>query len=249
MRKKIVFWTLAVVITLLTSVFQRATGPTNPKKAEININGHEYKLKFQRAVTTDNPIITFGHCDNSVQGVLYWREHNSNEPFKALNLVVSDGKISAVLPEKEKLTKIDYYVQINDEVIFRENPLVLRYKDPVPVFLLIVHIVFMFAAMLFAVYGIFLGLDNNKKVLVYLHLTLWNLILGGIIIGAAVQKYAFGVYWSGFPFGMDITDNKTLLATLLLLAALPLQKKKYFRYFAVAAFAMMFVVFFIPHSV
>ena len=32
------FWALAVVLTLATSVYQRKTGPTNPKKTTITIN-------------------------------------------------------------------------------------------------------------------------------------------------------------------------------------------------------------------
>jgi hypothetical protein len=70
-----------------------------------------------------------------------------------------------------------------------------------------------------------------------------------VVLGAVVQKYAFGVYWSGFPFGGDITDNKTLIALIALLIALLFRKKTCFRYVATAAFAIMFVIFCIPHSI
>jgi hypothetical protein len=33
-----------------------------------------------------------------------------------------------------------------------------------------------------------------------------------MILGPVVQKFAFGEYWTGFPFGTDLTDNKTLIA-------------------------------------
>ena len=36
------------------------------------------------------------------------------------------------------------------------------------------------------------------------------LFLGGIIMGPVIQKYAFGAFWTGWPFGHDLTDNKTL---------------------------------------
>ena len=32
----------------------------------------------------------------------------------------------------------------------------------------------------------------------------------GLVLGPIVQKYAFGAYWTGWPFGEDLTDNKTL---------------------------------------
>ena len=36
--KKYVYWFLAIVITLVLSVYQRMTGPTYPKKVTIELN-------------------------------------------------------------------------------------------------------------------------------------------------------------------------------------------------------------------
>ena len=38
--------------------------------------------------------------------------------------------------------------------------------------------------------------------------------LGGMILGPIVQKYAFGAYWTGIPFGHDLTDAKNLVDAL-----------------------------------
>ncbi len=38
--------------------------------------------------------------------------------------------------------------------------------------------------------------------------------IGGLVLGPIVQKYAFGAYWTGWPFGEDLTDNKTLVMWL-----------------------------------
>ena len=46
-------------------------------------------------------------------------------------------------------------------------------------------------------------------------LTLWTsglLFIGGMILGPVVQKFAFGEFWTGIPWGFDLTDNKTLIA-------------------------------------
>ncbi len=40
------------------------------------------------------------------------------------------------------------------------------------------------------------------------------LVLGGFLLGPIVQKYAFGAFWTGWPFGEDLTDNKTAVAVL-----------------------------------
>ena len=51
-----------------------------------------------------------------------------------------------------------------------------------------------------------------KKYLTFL--TMGSLFLGGMLLGPIVQNFAFGDYWTGIPFGWDLTDNKTLLAAI-----------------------------------
>ena len=43
--KKRACWFLAVVITLVLSVYQRMTGPTHPKKVTVELNGGKCKMK------------------------------------------------------------------------------------------------------------------------------------------------------------------------------------------------------------
>ena len=75
------------------------------------------------------------------------------------------------------------------------------------------------------------------------------LILGGFILGPLVQKYAFGVLWSGFPFGGDLTDNKTLVALAFWTAALLAGRKgRPARGWVLAASVVHLVIYLIPHS-
>jgi hypothetical protein len=64
-----------------------------------------------------------------------------------------------------------------------------------------------------------------------------------------MQKFAFGVAWTGFPFGSDLTDNKTLIAFLFWIAALVAGRKgRPARPFVLAASLVMLVIYLIPHS-
>ncbi|MEO1450503.1 MAG: hypothetical protein AAFV07_13315, partial [Bacteroidota bacterium] len=78
--------------------------------------------------------------------------------------------------------------------------------------------------------------------------------IGGMILGPIVQKYAFGEYWTGFPFGGDFTDNKMLfmwLAWALALAVIgfkPKKKENVSRTAVLTAAVVMTVVYLIPHS-
>ncbi|MGE5437947.1 MAG: hypothetical protein ACM3O3_12010, partial [Syntrophothermus sp.] len=55
--------------------------------------------------------------------------------------------------------------------------------------------------------------------------------------------------WTGFPFGYDLTDNKTAIAFAgWLIALLAVLMKKRERVFIIFAAILMFIVFLIPHS-
>ena len=94
-------------------------------------------------------------------------------------------------------------------------------------------------------------------------LALWTLgflIVGGLIFGPVVQKYAFGAYWTGWPFADgvsfnlfvtgDMTDNKTLVMVLAwVLAIFKLRKDPTNKFWPAFAAIMVMIVYLIPHSV
>jgi len=83
----------------------------------------------------------------------------------------------------------------------------------------------------------------------YSRWTLGILIIGGLILGPLVQKYAFGELWTGVPFGWDLTDNKTLIAFLFWTLAVIMNMKKERPFYTIVAAAVLILVFSIPHSI
>jgi hypothetical protein len=70
-----------------------------------------------------------------------------------------------------------------------------------------------------------------------------------MILGPVVQKYAFGEFWAGWPFGKDLTDNKTLVAFVAwIIAVVRLRKNKEKRGWALAAAIILLAIYLIPHS-
>jgi hypothetical protein len=63
-----------------------------------------------------------------------------------------------------------------------------------------------------------------------------------------MQKYAFGEFWTGIPFGFDLTDNKTLFAFLFWIWAYIATRKKASPIPVLVACIMTLVIFSIPHS-
>ena len=89
--------------------------------------------------------------------------------------------------------------------------------------------------------------SNPRKMAI---LTTIFLFLGGMILGPLMQLYAFGALWTGFPFGIDLTDNKTLVALIgWIIALIAGRGGKAARGWVLGAAILTLVVFLIPHSV
>ena len=58
MMKKIGYWWVAIGITLALSIYQRMTGPTYPKKVDIELRGESYQIKLPRSGVQKDEIIT-----------------------------------------------------------------------------------------------------------------------------------------------------------------------------------------------
>jgi hypothetical protein len=79
--------------------------------------------------------------------------------------------------------------------------------------------------------------------------TMGLLVVGGLFLGPVVQKFAFDAYWTGWPFGTDLTDNKTALAVLAWLPATLLAlRRRRAPIVVVIGWIVMMGVFLIPHS-
>jgi hypothetical protein len=73
--------------------------------------------------------------------------------------------------------------------------------------------------------------------------------VGGLFLGPVVQKFAFDAFWTGWPFGTDLTDNKTALAALAWLPATLLAlRNRPLRVAVIVGWLVMMGVFLIPHS-
>jgi hypothetical protein len=126
---------------------------------------------------------------------------------------------------------------------------IIRFKDPVPSVILILHIIIIFLAMMFSTRAGIEALNpkgNPRKLVLW---TIGLLIVGGFILGPVVQKYAFGAFWTGFPFGSDLTDNKILIAMIGWIAALIAGRRgKPARWWVLGASILLLAVYLIPHS-
>lgn len=168
-----------------------------------------------------------------------------------------DSNLVFMMPKQPAAGKMEYRIQLvnahNEQVTIgakEEKPVVMRFKGPVPIYILLPHILLMFLGLLFSTRTAIEALINGVKTYRYAIWTLIFLIPGGLILGPIVQKYAFGAYWTGWPFGHDLTDNKTLIMVLVwVFAIFKLRKDPTNKLWPVIAAVVVLIVYLIPHSV
>lgn len=252
-KKNTLLWIVAIVLTLSLVVYQRATGPTYPVNGSKEIENEVIKFKLLRTQggTVDAPVEI--EVENpTITGRLTFKRFKSYDDWTTVEMIRKGDKLVSSLPNLPAAGKMEYTVVLvknGKEYQLNDEPAVLRYKGEVPLPVLVPHIFFMFIAMLFAwrafLEALFKGSDN----LYFTKIILITLGIGGLILGPIVQKYAFDAYWTGWPFGTDLTDNKTLATFIFwLIAWFSLRKKPEGRTWVFVAFVVMIATYIIPHS-
>ena len=249
------YWILAIVITLATAYYQRVTGPTYPKKGKTEFAGRHMAYKLDRAHPGDgDQRVAITVPDTSITGILYWKRYPTRDAYTGIPMQRQGDELLAFLPHQPPAGKLQYRIRLrygdNETEIPPDGPVITRFRGDVPVFVLGPHILLMFLAMLWANRAGIEALRRDGNLLLYTRWTVVLLFLGGIILGPIVQKYAFGEFWTGVPFGYDLTDNKTLIALIgWLLALWRLKKNPKARGAVLSAAILMLAVYLIPHSV
>jgi len=264
MKKSILFWLIAFVLTVFTAVYQRMTGPTYPISGETVIGSEviQYKLDRTHGGEGDHPIEANVE-DDYISGQLVWKRYKTNDEWTSVEMQRENGKLIAYLPHQPPAGKLVYHIILQQEekvvVLPEKGEVIIRFKGDVPIYFLIPHIIFIFGAMLLSTRtglecfsakgGYASGVNEEKKFKSLTILTFIFVIIGGFIFGPIVQKYAFDAFWTGFPFGHDLTDNKILVGFIgWLLALIALYKFKNPKRWIVFASILMFIIFLIPHS-
>ncbi|MFH1297812.1 MAG: hypothetical protein ABIJ04_11175 [Bacteroidota bacterium] len=251
--KSFLLWVLAFVITVAAGYYQRTTGPTYEIRGKAVIDGESYKYKLIRTYDgSDDAPIELTIPDPEVSGELRLRRYKSYDEWSTTPMVRQGDKLISYIPHQEMAGKVMYHVTLmknGKSYLLNEEPAVIRFKGFVPLGVLWAHIITIFLAMLFSTRTAFEVLFKLKYTYLYTWLTVIFLAVGGMILGPVIQKYAFDAYWTGWPFGNDLTDNKSLLAFIFWLVALGYQIwRREKKGWAVAAAVVLFVVYMIPHS-
>lgn len=253
MVRKIIIWALALVITLIAAIYQRKTGPTYPQSYKIQIGSDIYKGELLRTHAGDKEcLLEVPIDDKEITGLILYKRYKTKDEYKPVSMVMYHGELCGVLPHQDKAGKLQYYIELMKDgksyFIARDEPVVIRFRGDVPGYVMIPHILLLFLSMFFATLcGLYILFkqENFKK---YVSWAFFTLLIGGFVFGPLMQWYAFGEFWTGIPFGFDLTDNKTLFVFAFWLWAYLANRKKTHPVPVLVACIMTLVIFSIPHS-
>jgi len=254
MKKSFWLWVIAFVLTIVTAVYQRVTGPTYPISGEFILNDQTINYKLDRSHGGEGDhYIEITTEDKSICGELIWKRYKTDDDWTSVEMKRLEEKLVAALPHQPPAGKLVYHIllQKNDSVIKlpEEGEVIIRFKGDVPIYFLIPHIIFIFGAMLLSTRTGLEYFNSGRKFKPLTTFTFIFLIIGGFILGPIIQYYAFGAFWTGFPFGHDLTDNKVLIAFIFwFIALIAIFKSIRPVKFVLVASIVTFIIFLIPHS-
>ncbi|HAZ09196.1 MAG TPA: hypothetical protein DCZ01_11915 [Elusimicrobia bacterium] len=245
---------VAIFITLAAIIYQRTTGPTYPKKVIIEAAGNRIKIPLPRSHESEtNAPVLIPILETGMSGRLLFRRYPTDDPWTERPLRPDGNQLVGELPSQPPAGKLQYYVSIHTSekeqmLAGPEAPIVIRFKGAVPTAILAPHIIFMFFSMLLSALA---GVEALFRTRIYFKISMLTtgcLFLGGMVLGPIVQKYAFGAYWAGFPYGYDLTDNKLLICVIFWAIALILNREKARPQWVTVAAVVLLIMYTIPHS-
>lgn len=268
--KKSLYWIFAIIITLSAAYYQRKTGPTYPKRVDIQVNNKTYGIKLVRSIEIGSrQYVKLAIEDTTARATLHYKRFKTDDAYQSAEFsyevkpvnsfimnkifkLTEEKGFFAEVPEQPAAGKIEYYIDIIDKsgksTYFKDEPVVIRFKGAVPSKYLTPHILLMFIAMLLSTLAGLMAIGKHPS---YKRTGVWTfvfLLLGGLVLGPVVQFHAFGEAWTGIPLGWDLTDNKTLIAVLFwTLAVFGNRREKRPGLIILASF-MLLLIYSIPHS-
>jgi hypothetical protein len=241
------FWKvgLAFLLTIAFLIFSRKTAAVRSVHETVEQHGILIEHKtVPKQVGDEIPVIS-ARVEGASQVRLIYRIGPEGE-YTSVEMLPRSGEeevFSASIPWHPKAVKAWYYLEAarTDEeggvtVVLPQKgsgevkPVRLKFEGEVPAYIVIPHVLCIFAAMFFAILTVFSAIELKrgtgtlKRSVRLCGITVFLLFLGFFPFGWAMNYFAFGVLWEAFPFGRDVTDNKSQIMILFWLVALFLVK-------------------------
>lgn len=116
MKKSVLLWLIAFVLTVLTAVYQRMTGPTYPISGEAIVSNEvvKYNLDRTHGGEGDHPI-EIKIKNESICGELIWKRYKTKDEWTSIEMIRQDDKLVASLPSQPPAGKLIYHIVLQKD--------------------------------------------------------------------------------------------------------------------------------------
>jgi len=254
LKRSTILWLVAVLVTLASVFWQGLSGPTHSLRISEDLAGATVSARLLRSGSTGSDLpVTIVRSSGEVTGQVHWRRYGTGEPWTTVPLTGTGDRLTAAIPAQPSAGKVEYSVKLHhrgQQLILPAAAAVARFKNDVPKLFLAPHVLLMFLGVLWSLRAGLEGLTAGPAQHRQAATTLALLTCGGLLFGPIVQKYAFGAFWTGWPLGEDLTDNKLAVAVLAWLGATVWSRRGpgRGRWLLVGAAVVTLAIYAIPHS-
>lgn len=153
MMRSVMFWILAFLLTAVSAVYQRLTGPTHSIKTRITLNQRDHSVRLPRSHAGSSDFeLRLKLADPSIRGSVIWRRYKVAEEWTSVPLMNDGTTLTGRLPHQPPAGKLEYRVKLEDGsttvLLPTAGPNVVRFKGKVPTAVIIVHVIGILSAML-----------------------------------------------------------------------------------------------------
>jgi hypothetical protein len=257
-RVAALLWIAAFTLMVAAAVWQRLTGPTHPRRGHAVVAGQDVSWRLLRSSVSGEPFMVVMPAPDGVTGAVHYRRYPLQEPFREVAMGREGATLVGLLPTQPPAGKLEYYVTLASPTgvvqVPGGEPVVMRFKGDVPALVLVPHVLTMFVSMMIGIRAALAAVLGRPEARRYAWVAVVGIAIGGLVLGPIVQKYAFGAFWTGWPFGSDLTDDKTLFMWLAWVAAVtvwrrrPAPSDRVARGTTIVAALVMICVYLVPHS-
>ena len=268
-----------LVLTVLLLAVARQLSKNRPEEAEVSAGGItlRHTTVFEH-VGEGSPVIMLDISsagDEIERADLVYVEPGTGKEGRETMSGTGAGRWKGTLPERAKGERLTYYfeveagtgrpVRLPDD---GRTGFLLKYKGEVSAVVLWLHVIFMFGAFFFMIeaalcaVNILAGREDKRMTMLMVRWLVFFTFVGGWPLGFVLNRQRFGPVWEGFPFGYDITDNKTQLMFICWLITIFLSLSSFigkeeerdrvgrrgFAMAVLASFTISLAIFLIPHS-
>jgi len=214
-RGSATLWVVACLAMVAAGFWEWQAGGVRPWRGEVTIAGRSVPYQLPGSAIAEQPLrVTVGAAPEVV-GTVRWRHVLEGEDFQGLTMLRDGDVLVSLLPPQPAGGRIEYQLVLVGPFglarIPSDEPVAVRFRGQASALVVLPYVAVALLSLLVGVRAGLAALFARPEARLLTWVTAGGVTLGGLILGPVVQRSTFGAFWSGWPFGPDPIDNRTLV--------------------------------------